>query len=113
MNRSEYIIAESKLIEGVESIYYNQQILDTSFPDVIAVFGKENFLTKAINFFKNLADKYGPIMEALIVFMKEIRPLVFTKDKFELPSKFNVVKWIRIGWKSAGLIIKIVKILNK
>ena len=114
MNRSEYIIAESHLMEAVESCAINSHILDTHFPDVIAVFGADSIFTKAVNFFKNLANKYGGIMDAVVIYMRDVRPLVFDKaNKFVLPSKFNILKWVKIGWHSAGLIIKIVKILNK
>lgn len=114
MNRESYIIAEAHLMEAVESCAYNGHILETHIPDVIASFGNDSILTKAIRFFTGLANKYGGIMDAVVIYMRDVRPLVFDKaNKFVLPSKFNIIKWIKIGWHSAGLIIKIVKILNK
>lgn len=73
--------------------------------------GKDNSITRAIQWFIDLDKKYGPLVMALIVFFEEMKPILSDKGKLSLPKRFRIDKYVRIGLAAGKLLFVIIKLL--
>lgn len=109
--QAEYIIAESKLTEAAESWKIYEASVESSLLTAKDKLGGANSIIKFIEWAQEQGKKYRPVLDALIEFMRDMRPLVIVGGKIALPPKWNAWKWLRIGWAAGKLIVKIIKIL--
>lgn len=111
LTQVEYIIAESKLTEAAESWKIYEASVETSLFMAKDKLGGANSIMKFIEWAQKMGEKYRPVLDALIDFMRDMRPLVIVGGKIVLPPKWHALKWLRIGWAAGKLIVKIIKIL--
>ena len=111
LTQVEYIIAESRLYEAAEAWAIYSTAVDGEIIAAKRIIGKGSSIIKFVEWVQEQGKKYKPVLEALIDFMRDMRPLVIVGGKYALPGKYNVVKWLRIGWAAGKLIVKIIKIL--
>ena len=109
--QAEYIIAESKLIEAAEAWTIYQIGIDRELTKTKDVLGGANSIIRFVEWVQKQGEKYKPVLDALIEFLRDMRPLVLSNGNVALPAKWNAVKWLRIGWAAGKLIIRIIKIL--
>ena len=112
MNRAEYVIAESSVVNIQNDIKFHVATLDSAKVDLKVAFGEDNFIIKSIEWVKGLITKFEPLLLLIAEFLKDMRPLFINKktDQFEQPKKTSIIKLIKIGWYSGKFIYKLLKL---
>lgn len=111
LTQGEYIIAESRLHEVAEAWAIYNATVEQEMTEARFALKQGSSIIKFIDWVQAQGKKYKPVLEALIEFLREMRPLVLVGGKYALPGKYNVVKWIRIGWVAGRFVFKVIKIL--
>ena len=109
--QAEYIIAESKLIEAAEAWTIYQIGIDRELTKTKDVLGGANSIIRFVEWVQKQGEKYKPVLDALIEFLRDMRPLVISNNAVALPPRWNAIKWLRIGWAAGKLILRVIKIL--
>ena len=113
MTRSEYILAETRLVEDNEKLTIYHAAIERDIDFIKDTFGGSSSISKALGWVTEQGKKWMPIFSALLDFMRDMRPLVIKGEEVILPSKWNPVKWLKIGWAAGKLIVKIINIILK
>lgn len=111
LTQGEYIIAESRLHEVAEAWAIYNATVEQELTEARFALKRGSSIIKFIEWAQEQGKKYRPVLDALIEFMRDMRPLVIVNGKIVLPAKWNAIKWLRIGWAAGKLIVKIIKIL--
>lgn len=111
LTQAHYIIAESRLHEVAEkwSIYSTGAALEVA--EAKYALKKGSTIIKFIEWVQDQGKKYKPVLDALIEFLREMRPLILVGGRYALPAKYNLIKWVKIGWVSGRFVYKVIKIL--
>lgn len=112
MTEQDYTKAESKLYSQNKESKIIIASLNAEMPSLVSVFGKESGIIRAINYAKELAEKYVPILELLMRLMDECKKILIVHGEVKVPGKWDVIKNVKLAWAVGKFIVALIKILR-
>lgn len=111
LTEQEYSDAQRYMHEAAEAWAIYSAAIDGEIIAAKRIIGKGSSIIKFVEWIQEQGKKYKPVLEALIEFLREMRPLVLVGGKYALPGKYNLIKWVKIGWVAGRFIFKVIKII--
>lgn len=86
-------------------------VFDEKIGEVIAIFGADSMMTRAVEWARNLGKKYMPILEAIMIAIKSAKPLLFIDGKYNPPGKLQIWKKLKLVGIFLAFLARVIKFL--